>query len=137
MSTMKVPVVIDEIDLNTLMTYFETDDVSHALSLALQWAAAASRFAAEPQEADEYSHYPKSHDDFASKSITELQRIAAYTFPLEVQEHIEELLDKKREDTITENEMKELEQLILEVQLKTVEKAKAMSVLKSREEVDS
>ena len=90
--------------------------------------------------ASHYRHYQKLqgiNHDFTSKSKAELQHIAACTFPDSIQRRIEELLDKKREDDITENEMIELDQLILEVQLKTVEKAKAMSALKSCKETVS
>ena len=123
MSTVKVPVVIDEVDLDKLMIYFDADDPSHALSEALKWAAVAyenyavGRFAAEPKWTDEGSHQPGSNDDFAGKSKTELQQIVAYTFPNHLQERIEELLDKKREGDITENEMRDLDQLLLLVQL--------------------
>lgn len=88
----------------------------------------------ELSQTGEARHQLNSEDNFVRKSEMELQNIAAYTFPDKVQKRIEELLDKKRECMITENETGELNQLILEVQLKTVEKAKAMAALKSREE---
>ena len=79
----------------------------------------------------------KTHPDFDSKRPAELQQIAAYTFPNPVQDRIEALLDKKREGDITTDETGELDLLILEVQLKTVEKAQAMAALKALEEKTS
>ena len=123
MPAVQVPIVVDEVDLKMLMTHFKTDNPSYALSQALKWAATASGKYA-------MMRHSESGDDFIGKSEEELQDIVAYTFPEEVQERIEQLLDKKREEVITENETRELDQLIREVQLKTVEKAKAMSALK-------
>jgi len=79
----------------------------------------------------EIEAFRKTLLDFDTKRPAELQEIAAYTFPGHIQDRIEELLDKKREGDITEDETRELDRLILEVQVKTVEKAKAMAALKS------
>jgi hypothetical protein len=123
MPSLKIPVIIDDIDLKVLMTYFETDNPRHAVSRALKWAVAS----AKPARDDE--HPPEPTDDFTTKSTATLEQIVAYTFPDSIQERIETLLDKKREGVITESQMKELEQRVLEVQLKTVEKARAMAAL--------
>lgn len=136
MSTVTVSVVIDEVDLKTLMGYFGADEPSIALSQALKWTAMTYRNDAAEGVAEvvEMKRPSQEDNDWIRKDKNELQHIAAYTFPNHVQERLEELLDKKREGIITEQEMKALDQLVLEVQLKTIEKAKAMAALKAHEE---
>lgn len=68
-----------------------------------------------------------------SEYIEELQREAEYTFPDEIQGHLEELLYKKREGQITPGETAELDKLVLDVQIQTVRKAQAMYLLKQYE----
>lgn len=64
-----------------------------------------------------------------SSNRRKLEKAAAFTFSEEIQRRLEDLLFKKREGQLTGAEARELEALVMEVQIKTIEKARAMYLL--------
>jgi len=76
---------------------------------------------------DEIEVVLKKYDEQKIVKRKRANKTPSYMFPEAKQKRLNELLFKNREGEITQFELAELERLVFEVQLKTIEKAKAIA----------